>query len=220
MKTLKSFTSLLLLAAFLGWIASESNTNQPTEDMQQESVSEEGPIMLLSVHKTVTGTEADREIGSSKMDIFSSLLPGKSRDIELIPQKKEVKAETKSADRPARQAKNKETETIVAKVTAYCPCYRCCGKFANGRTSTRTNAWRQGIASDPSVIPYGTLVSVPGYGSAKVDDTGIAMRRSWKNSNIIHLDIRFQYHWQARRWGTKILKLKIKRPSGSFTSAR
>ncbi|MBN1257016.1 MAG: 3D domain-containing protein [Planctomycetes bacterium] len=106
----------------------------------------------------------------------------------------------------------KKTRTIEALVTAYCPCARCCGVFANGRTSTGTNAWRPGIAVDPSAIPYGSTIQVPGYGKAKADDTGYAMRRSWDQDGLVQIDIRFQYHWQARQWGKKTLSVTVTEP--------
>lgn len=106
------------------------------------------------------------------------------------------------------------TREITALVTGYCPCRRCCGRFANGRTSTRTSAWDRGVAADPSVIPYRSTVEIPGYGTATVDDTGIAMRRSWAYRGRVHLDVRFDYHYQARRWGTRILKIRVTPPEG------
>ena len=44
-------------------------------------------------------------------------------------------------------------------LTAYCPCTRCCGKWASGYTSTGTLATEgRTIAVDPKVIPYGSHV--------------------------------------------------------------
>lgn len=46
-------------------------------------------------------------------------------------------------------------------LTAYCPCSRCCGKWADGITSTGTTATEgRTVAVDPSVIPYGSIVTV------------------------------------------------------------
>lgn len=106
-----------------------------------------------------------------------------------------------------------ESYEVMALVTGYCPCRRCCGRFANGRTSTRTSAWRPGAAADPTVIPYGSRVEVPGYGTVRVDDTGFAMRHSWRRRNRIHLDVRFTYHYQARNWGARWLQVRITPPA-------
>lgn len=101
---------------------------------------------------------------------------------------------------------------VRALVTAYCPCSRCCGRHANGRTSLGTTAWRPGMAADPRAVPYGTLVDVPGYGAYAIDDTGGAMRQSWRRRGVIHIDIRKTYHWQAREWGRRYMTVRIYDP--------
>lgn len=98
---------------------------------------------------------------------------------------------------------------VWATVTAYCPCSRCCGRGSPGITSTGRSAWKPGIAADPQAITYGTRIDVPGYGLHVVDDTGGAMRRSWRVGGRLHLDIRMNYHWQARDWGKRLLKVKV-----------
>lgn len=46
-------------------------------------------------------------------------------------------------------------------LTAYCPCSRCCGRWADGITSTGTTATEgRTIAVDPAVIPYGSTVTL------------------------------------------------------------
>jgi 3D (Asp-Asp-Asp) domain-containing protein len=95
--------------------------------------------------------------------------------------------------------------TVVAKITAYEPSYVSCGRSADGKTSTMRNAWKMdGCAVDPSAIPYGTLVWVPAVGWRVADDTGSAMKRSWKKG-VYHVDVRMGTVWQARRWGSQEL---------------
>jgi len=103
-------------------------------------------------------------------------------------------------------------KTVRARVTAYEPSWRCCGRFADGKTSIGDNAWRQdGVAADPSVIPYGTLVSIPKVGGLrKVDDTGPGMRKS-TSKGIYHIDLRMKYYYQARQWGNQYLDVKLYR---------
>ena len=97
---------------------------------------------------------------------------------------------------------------VDALVTAYCPCRRCCGKYADGVTATNTSAWGKGVAAAPRKFSYGTRVYIEGYGSSIIDDTGIAMRRSLKRG-IIHFDVRMTYHWEARQWGSRQMKVRI-----------
>lgn len=97
-------------------------------------------------------------------------------------------------------------------ITAYCPCKKCCGKNADGITSRGRDAFRtRGVAVDPTVVPYGTTIVIPGAGEFTADDTGGAMRRDWRKRRIIHFDLRFSSHSQALQWGKQWLTVKIRR---------
>ncbi len=97
----------------------------------------------------------------------------------------------------------------MALVTAYCPCAKCCGPQAQGITSIGKSAWTPGLATDPECLEYGTRVAVPEYGLSIIDDTGGAMRRHWLQDGLLHIDVRMTYHYEARKWGKKFLKVKI-----------
>lgn len=58
------------------------------------------------------------------------------------------------------------------------------------------------VAVDPSVIPLGSLLEVPGYGIAIADDTGGAIIGN-------HIDVHFPTVAQATAWGVKNLTIKI-----------
>jgi len=95
------------------------------------------------------------------------------------------------------------------KVTAYCPCPKCCGKYADGKTSIGHNARTTlGVAADPKLIPYKTLLVIPGIGTREVDDTGGAMRKSAKEG-IYHIDVRFHNHEEAKKFGVQWLNVEI-----------
>lgn len=97
-------------------------------------------------------------------------------------------------------------------VTAYCPCRKCCGKDADGRTSRGRDAFKtRGVAVDPTVIPYGTVAAIPGAGQFIADDTGGAMRQDWRKRGIVHIDLRFSSHGDALAWGRRILTVKFGR---------
>jgi len=96
----------------------------------------------------------------------------------------------------------------VMKVTAYCPCARCCGKYADGKTSIGKDASTPGVAADPRLLAYGTRLDIPGIGILAVDDTGGAMRQSAKKG-IWHIDVRFPTHQEALQWGVKTIPVEI-----------
>lgn len=68
-----------------------------------------------------------------------------------------------------------------------------------------------GVAADPAVLPYRTLVWVPGIGWREVDDTGGAMKASWRRERTVHIDVRMPYFYQARRWGVRHLPIRLYR---------
>lgn len=132
---------------------------------------------------------------------------------DAVPQEIEIVEAESAPPRPEGAApEGRSYREVRALVTAYCPCARCCGRHANGRTSIGTSAWRPGMAADPRAVPYGTLVEVPGYGTYPIDDTGGAMRQSWRRRGVIHIDIRMTYHWQAREWGRQYMTIRIYDP--------
>lgn len=105
--------------------------------------------------------------------------------------------------RPVRPAR-----TIQMVVTAYSPDERSCGDSADGITATlhsvSTNGTRL-VASDPRLLPYGSLVTVPGYDDnliVPVLDTGGAIRGR-------RLDVLYATHEEALRWGIKNLAVTV-----------
>lgn len=108
---------------------------------------------------------------------------------------------------------------IVATVTAYEPSRISCGPYADGKTSLGDNAWHlDGVAADPKAIPYRTVVWIPEVGLREVDDTGSAMRHSWSRSQTYHIDLRMTYPYEARRWGVKLLPVRLYRPASEIAA--
>ena len=98
---------------------------------------------------------------------------------------------------------------INMKVTAYCPCAKCCGEFSDGVTSIGHDAKKTlGVAADPKTLPYKTELDIPGIGKRIVDDTGGAMRQSAKKG-ICHIDVRFHNHEDALKFGVRWLDVKV-----------
>lgn len=87
-----------------------------------------------------------------------------------------------------------QTREGVFTITAYCPCEKCCGAYANGYTATGEKA-TQGvtIAADPDVLPMGTEIELDGH-TYTVQDTGGAIAGN-------RLDLYFDSHEDALRWG-------------------
>lgn len=102
--------------------------------------------------------------------------------------------------RPAR--------TLWMTVTAYSPDHRSCGKFADGITASNKSIWTNGmklVAADTRLLPFGTLLSVPGYDQGRIVpvlDRGGAIKGS-------RLDVLYPTHAIARTWGVQRLPVTV-----------
>jgi 3D (Asp-Asp-Asp) domain-containing protein len=71
-----------------------------------------------------------------------------------------------------------------------------------GRTSTGMRTAPGVVAVDPAVIPLGTRLTIPGYGTGIAADTGGAVR-----GNVI--DLWFPTRQQALAWGRRTVTITI-----------
>lgn len=82
------------------------------------------------------------------------------------------------------------------KITAYCPCELCCGKWSDGLTYTGTVATEdKTIAVDPTVIPLGSTVEINGV-EYIAEDIGGAIKEN-------RIDVFFENHKDALEWGVQ-----------------
>ena len=116
-----------------------------------------------------------------------------------------------------------QEETQELLVTGYCNCGKCCGwrkkwfffgkpvynygKMKGlpkkvGVTASGKIAAKGTIAADPSVFPFGTKMTIPGYGPGIVQDVGGAIKGA-------HIDIWFPSHDEALAWGARRVKVRV-----------
>lgn len=105
--------------------------------------------------------------------------------------------------RPVRPAKK-----FWMTVTGYSPDERSCGDSADGLTATlhsvETNNFKL-VAADPTLLPYGSMITVPGYAQGEVVpvlDCGGAIKGR-------RLDLLYPTHEQARKWGRQRVLVTI-----------
>ena len=101
-----------------------------------------------------------------------------------------------------------EWESVQMRVTAYCPCPKCCGNYSDGITASghRISQGDRFVAADRA-YPFGTEMIIPGYKSdqpVKVLDRGGAIQGT-------RLDVFFNSHQEALNWGVRYLNVKIRR---------
>lgn len=145
-------------------------------------------------------------------DTNSSVLYGEENDVRSINEYLKNAKDTKGIPVPEGF---EYWKTVVAKVTAYEPSRLSCGKYADGKTSLLDSAWKlDGCAVDPSAIPYRSLLYIPGVGYREADDTGSAMKKSWRRNGVYHIDLRMTYPHEARAWGVKWMTIHLFRKKG------
>lgn len=101
-----------------------------------------------------------------------------------------------------------EEPAVTWRVTAYCPCEVCCGKWADGITASG-HVIKPGdkFVAAPPEIPFGTMLTIPGYGRVPVLDRGGSIKGR-------RLDVFFDDcngvsgHQRALNWGVRQLEVK------------
>ena len=94
------------------------------------------------------------------------------------------------------------------KLTAYCPCFKCCGKWAYNRPNgviygAIGEELKEGysIAVDPNVIPYKTKVIIDGK-TYKAQDCGGAIKGN-------RIDVYFEDHNDALEFGVQYKEIFV-----------
>jgi len=167
-------------------------------------------ICLLSCIDVIGHTEANRQM---------SLLCTNVTEVNTISQpvlnESEKKPELEqpgpngTANNPLGNSEQPgEWQTVQMRVTAYCPCPKCCGEYSDGETACGHKI-RPGdsFAAADRKYPFGTEMVIAGYQNTqpvKVLDRGGAIRGN-------RLDVFFHSHEEALEWGVKYVDVKVRR---------
>ena len=89
----------------------------------------------------------------------------------------------------------------IYKVTAYCPCSICCGKYANGITAVGTTAVPGKTIATDAKFAFGTKLKINGN-IYTVEDRGGAIKGN-------RIDIYMNTHAEALRWGVRYLPVEV-----------
>ena len=101
-----------------------------------------------------------------------------TKPVDKIVQVQEKMAVTsRSSTLPRTKVSNTSNSSSVKiyKITAYCPCSKCCGKFASGRTASGTKATAGRTIAAPSNFKFGTKLLINGK-EYVVEDRGGAIK--------------------------------------------
>lgn len=192
-----------------GYILEGANESDPIEAMMTLSLTSVTEKTVASTevipYETVERTNDSLAFGESRVvqegkDGVASLI---SKEIyhgsELIDTKfVEKKVVTAAQDRIIEVSSQNVVDGIMyskaipAMVTAYTPFDPGC----TGITSSGTKADYGTIAVDPSVIPLGSRVYIPGYGMATATDTGGSIKGN--RVDVCYTSLEEAYNWGVR----------------------
>lgn len=97
----------------------------------------------------------------------------------------------------------REYETVVFECTAYCPCSKCCGKWANGITASGATAMAGRTIAASKAYDFGTEIEIDEI-TYVVEDRGGAIMGN-------KIDIYFDTHAEALQFGRQVVEGKVYR---------
>lgn len=208
------YISLIGLTAYSAIVAKESRLDLPLAQISVQPIDAESLAASRAVeHFNLSAARAHSTISTETIEFG----PPISADQQVLEHEGPALVSIASpglitprtrwfAGRAVRPVK-----TLEFLVTAYSPDAASCGDSADGITATlhsvETNAF-QLVAADPTVLPYGSMISVPGYGNDQIVpvlDCGGKIKGN-------RLDLLFPTHEQAIAWGVKRLTITIWEP--------
>jgi peptidoglycan DL-endopeptidase CwlO len=136
---------------------------------------------------------AARAAEARSREIQASAPPVATAAVAPAPAAPEETLEPAAAPAPVPEVSADGTTTLTVEATGYA---------LRGRTATGIPTGPGVVAVDPSVIPLGTRLTIPGYGIGIAADTGGAV-----NGNVI--DVWFPTTAQALAWGRRTVTITI-----------
>ena len=199
----------------------ETSLNQLLENyapITEKIVVEQVAIPYETITKNTTGTSADTtnkvvqegkdgiKEATYKVKYQNQVEIEKSVISEVVvqePVNKIVQVQKKATSRSStlpRTTSANATAGTVYKVTAYCPCSKCCGK-STGRTASGTTATAGRTVAASSKFSFGTKLNIGGH-VYTVEDRGGAVSGN-------KIDIFVNSHAEALQWGVRYLNVSV-----------
>lgn len=94
------------------------------------------------------------------------------------------------------------------KLTAYCPCTECSGKWGNKTASGEYAKSKWTVAADTDILPFGTRIYIDGT-EYEVQDRGSAVKGKT-------IDIYFDKHSETTDFGVQYAEVTIKAKEGNI----
>ncbi|MBM7643876.1 3D (Asp-Asp-Asp) domain-containing protein [Scopulibacillus daqui] len=156
--------------------AVKQNTQQQEQTTAQNTVNTQKETVKAETNKTQVKEQTNNNVQNHKQTVNAN-------------------ANQNNQNNNAADSSNDSGKTISVEATAY----SLSGTTANG---TQLNSNSKVIAVDPNVIPLGSKVYIPGYGTAVAADTGGAIKGN-------RIDVYIPNDQQAKNFGRKNVQIKV-----------
>lgn len=191
------------------------NKKQELEDLTNELEIESSELASLEneVKERLAEEERQAEIAAEKAQKDADPEPAVTQTaLEEPAQQKEDNQITtvKKEEKPKEETNNKEKQknsgnnTFSVTATAYTANCEGCTGITHTNLDLNKNPDAKVIAVDPNVIPLGSIVYVEGYGYAKAEDTGGAIKGN-------KIDVFIPDKQAAINWGVRTVEVTIVR---------
>ena len=140
------------------------------------------------------------DIEIEKIQLSETIISEPVNKIIQINKNVTSRSSTTTRDAVTATADKSAAVTQIYKVTAYCPCSKCCGK-TNGLTAMGTKATAGRTVAASSKFAYGTKLNINGH-TYTVEDRGGAIKGD-------KIDIYVNSHAEALAWGVRYLPVTI-----------
>ena len=158
------------------------------------------------VEAAVFHKEADTILYVGKLDTDKAEKPEFPPEAIVVDNSSPSDAEAEIGENDNARSEVSEEEEWVSlgkwKLSFYCPCRRCSGKWGY-RTSSGATC-QEGVTVACAILPAGTEVMIEGYGHRIVQDTGAGVRGQ-------HLDVFMESHSECLRHGIKYREVWVKK---------
>src|SRR5690625_789885 len=163
-----------------------------------------GNTIHLSGDQQIVTVEKEDEVvsynvgGSEEEEVTQVETPEEVK--ETVKEKKETPAEKNKASEPKAEVKSEnqssvQGKTLTVEATAYSTNQASLSDFTFTGNNLRENPYV--IAVDPTVIPLGSKVHVPGFGTYIAGDTGSAIKGNRIDIHITDLDAAWAFGRQT-----------------------
>lgn len=212
-KRLKSILLFCVFGVIFSLVVVNINHRKEDANVKTEEVVVEAENVGIKEEENEENKVKEDKVETKEETVELSSSEEKTKTVENVEkQKEESKTTEVTAEKVEEKVNNEQKEekeessNLVSlgkfKLTAYCSCSKCCGKWAGSPTASgvmpRAN---HTIAVDTGVIPFGTKVIINGK-SYVAEDTGSAIKGN-------KIDVYFDSHSKALNFGVKYAEVFV-----------